>query len=280
MQKIQSYLYPNRLILLADLAGFTVENTIVYQRTAKIYQGVDNVLEFDIQNADQKRLDLVTSPTITNLQMHVTDQAGNALPNSPYTVTTLETKGLASVTIPSTDLVDLKPQFFKFTVTATKGSNTIPLYTDSKFGAVGSMELVASAMPLSGSNNKWEFTQFTGEINFMGNVINHTSAIPTKTYEAVPATTMNIRIDMTNFIGSVYVEATTDMNVSVESFKDAPRLATMTYTVATTTTINFNDLPIGKYNYFRVSWLNPNAWSQTGYTTNPYGEVTKVTVNP
>jgi len=60
MQKIQSYLYPNRVILIADLAGFTVENTIVYAKTVKIYKGVDNVIQFDVQNADQKRLDLLT----------------------------------------------------------------------------------------------------------------------------------------------------------------------------------------------------------------------------
>ena len=39
MQKISSYLYSNRVILLANLAGFTVEYTNVYQRTIKIYNG-------------------------------------------------------------------------------------------------------------------------------------------------------------------------------------------------------------------------------------------------
>jgi hypothetical protein len=73
MQKIQSYLYPNRVILLADLAGFTTENTVVYAKTIKIYKGVDNVIQFDVQNADQKRLELVISPSITNLEVNVMD---------------------------------------------------------------------------------------------------------------------------------------------------------------------------------------------------------------
>ena len=42
MQKISTYLYPNRIELLADLAGFTVEYTNVYQRNIKIYAGIDN----------------------------------------------------------------------------------------------------------------------------------------------------------------------------------------------------------------------------------------------
>ncbi len=60
MQKISSYLYSNRVVLLANLAGFTVEYTNVYQRTIKIYNGIDNTIEFDIKNADQKRIDLAT----------------------------------------------------------------------------------------------------------------------------------------------------------------------------------------------------------------------------
>ena len=42
MQKLSSYLYPNRIELLADLAGFSVEYTNVYQRNVKIYNGIDN----------------------------------------------------------------------------------------------------------------------------------------------------------------------------------------------------------------------------------------------
>ena len=98
MQKISTYLYPNRIELLADLAGFTVEYTNVYQRNVKIYNGIDNTLEFDIKNADQKRIDL---STLTNIELNIMDAGGLALPNSPYTLTPTAIKGIASVTIPS-----------------------------------------------------------------------------------------------------------------------------------------------------------------------------------
>ena len=49
MQKIITYSYPNRIQLLADLAGFNVEYTNVYQRNAKIYSGIDNTIDFDIK---------------------------------------------------------------------------------------------------------------------------------------------------------------------------------------------------------------------------------------
>jgi hypothetical protein len=92
MQKISSYLYPNRIELLIDLAGSTVEFTSVYQRNVKLYNGIDNTIEFDIKNADQKRVDLTT---LSIIELNIMDASGNSLPNSPYAITPiLEKKGI------------------------------------------------------------------------------------------------------------------------------------------------------------------------------------------
>jgi len=279
MQKIQSYLYPNRIILIADLAGFNVENTIVYTKTVKIYNGIDNVIQFDIQNADQKRLDLTT---LTNIEMNVMDMAGNALPESPYAVTATAIKGIGTVTIPAEDITDLADQNLRYSVTAVSGGNDVMLYCDSRFSAVGTIQVIGNAMPKFRDDIVYD--RFTGEINFMGNVINHTSAIPCKFYEAVPTTVMDFSVKLTNFIGTVYVEATEDMTASVESFKSAPQLQSMTYSVATTTTLNFTGVPVTNsntgqsYNYMRISWMYPSVSPYNFVTTNPYGTVDQVTV--
>lgn len=282
MQKVQSYLYPNRVILIADLAGFTVENTIVYAKTVKIYKGVDNVIQFDIQNPDQKRLNLVTSPLVTDIEMNVMDSSGNALPNSPYTVTPIGTTlpGIATVTIPSTDLTSFQDQYLKYSITATDThSNRIPLYTDSRFSAVGTMQIVESAVPVSRSSVVYD--RFSGEINYMGNVTNHTSAIPCKFYEAVATSYLNFSITTNNFIGTIYVEGTEDSTISVESFRNAPKLQAFNTSVPTSSTVTFSNVPVGKYNYLRISWTYPNIW-QYGSQQDPttvYGMVNTVTVS-
>lgn len=278
MQKIQSYLYPNRTILLANLAGFTVENTIVYQRTVKIYNGIDNTLEFDIQNADQKRIDL---STLTNIELNLMDQAGNKLPNSPYEVMPMDQltrKGLASVVIPKEDLAALADQSLKFSVTALKDGADVILYTDSKFSAVGRMDLNGSAMPVEKAPRV--YTEFAGEINFMGNVINHGSVIATKFYEAVATTSMDITVDYTDFIGEIYYETTTDMTISVNSFTNRTKNTIFSTTTKQTGAIKITLNDIADYNYVRVSWVFPSVWSQTGTNKNPFGKVTKITVNP
>ena len=278
MQKIQSYLYPNRIIVTADLAGFTTEYKNVYQRTVKIYQGVDNVIEFDIKNADQKRVDLTT---LSDLQMNVMDQSGNALPNSPYTVTpNSPLVGISTATIPADDLTDLDHQFFNYSLTAVKDTATIPLYVDSRFGAVGRIEFITNAVPQVKKAKIWD--RFSGEINYLGNVIEHTSVVATKSYEAVPTTTMSFVAHVTNFIGKIYVEGTEDSTISVNSFTNAQPVSSTTYPNVPggyTGTVTFTDIPVGKYNYLRMSWTYPDVWQYGAQLTTPFGTVDTVTVN-
>lgn len=256
MQKISTYLYPNRVQLLADLAGFDVEYTNVYQRIVKIYNGIDNTIEFDIKNADQKRIELVSSPVITQIELNVMDVTGKALPNSPYTVTPHTTlKGIAVVTIPQEDLVDLDEQFLVYSVTALKDGHDVMLYGDSRFGATGKMELVGSAMPVIRDDRV--YTSFTAEIDLKGTPTNHSSAIPSTFYEAVPTETISFDVSIKGFTGSVWVEATKASTISAESFKHADYLASTT--VADFTGNWTNEQPIGEYKYFRVSYSTPHA---------------------
>lgn len=263
MQKISSYLYPNRIELLADLAGFTTEYTNVYQRNVKIYQGVDNVIEFDIKNADQKRIEILTNPVITQLEMNIMDAAGNELPNSPYAITPHATaKGIGTITIPLGDLNELTQQFLRYSVTGLKDGNTILLYADSKFGAVGTIELVGNAMPIFRDPKTYD--TYTGEIDLNGNVINHFSAVPTKFYEAVATTELTFTINMTGFIGHVWIEGTKNNTITVNSFLKASKLVEFIYDENNLGTLAEITLPVGNFSYFRVYFQGDNPLTPTG----------------
>jgi hypothetical protein len=286
MQKIQSYLYTNRIQLLADVAGFTTEYTNVYQKTVKIYNGVDNVLEFDIKNADQKRIDL---SALSNIELNVMDTTGNALPNSPYTVTPTAIKGIATATIPDMDLLDFPTQFFRYSVTAVKDGNTVPLYADSRFGVAGTMELISNAMPTFRDDRIYD--TFTGEIDFAGNVLHRSSAMPAKFYEAIPSESLTFQVVISSgFLGKVYLEGTTDMTVSVNSWLNASQTtifdnisSNVKTSAVSTVTIT---MPIGTYNYFRLTWQWPPTTSVNSYmdiyggygADNGPGKVVSVTV--
>ena len=257
MQKISSYLYPNRIQLLADLAGFSTEYTNVYQRTVKIYNGIDNTIEFDIKNADQKRIDL---STLSLIELNIMDAEGNSLPNSPYTVAPLNQatlKGLAKVIIPQEDLTDLSAQYLKYSVSAVKDGDDVLLYADSRFGAIGTMELVGNAMPTF--KDERIYNTFTAEIDLKGQPTWHSSAIPTKFYEAVPTTELSFDIDVTGFVGSVWIEATKNTTMNTEAFKGAKFLWSTTFFAEApgNGTISPPAMLIGEYQYFRVSFTSP-----------------------
>jgi hypothetical protein len=261
MLKISSYLYPNRIELLADVAGFTTEYTNVYQKTVKIYNGIDNTIQFDIKNADQKRIDLAT---LSNIELNVMDAQGAGLPNSPYTVTPLNQatlKGIATVTIPQEDLVDLADQYLTFSVTATKDGNDVILYGDSRFGATGTIQLIGNAMPTF--RNDRVYKDFTADIDLAGHPTYRSSSIPATFYEAVKTETMSFSIDIRGFTGSVWLEATEQSTINAEAWKDSTIIDSQTFTDFTgtwTPDSNSNtDIAIGDFKYFRIRWTTPRA---------------------
>jgi hypothetical protein len=257
MQQISSYLYPNRVELLVNWAGFTTEYTNVYQRIVKIYNGIDNTIEFDIKNADQKRIELVTAPVINNIEMNIMDASGQALANSPYTVTPHPTlKGIATVTIPQNDLVDLTDQYLTYSVTANKNGNDVLLYGDSRFGATGKIELIGNAMPTF--RNDRVYNTFTAEIDLSGHPTYHSSAIPATFYEAVKTETLSFDVDLKGFTGSVWLEATKQSTITAEAWKGAPYVDSYTF-ADFTGTWSSNDQPIEDYKYFRISYTTPRS---------------------
>lgn len=251
MQKIQSYLYPNRITIIADLAGFTTEYRKVYARTVKIYGGIDNTIQFEVLNADQKRIDITG---YAELNMNIMDYSNNAV--ATYPITPLSTTGLGTVTLLSDDFADLDLQKFKYTITGYNTTNgDVLFYTDTQFNAVGTLDYVGEALPTI--RDEITYKDFTAEIDLQGQPIWHSSSIPAKFYEAVKTETLNFQIHVTNFTGTVWLDATEQDTISVEAFRAAGRPYGSWSPGATSFTgfIPFgSNVTVGNYAYFRVSY--------------------------
>ena len=120
----------------------------MYQNKVKIYQGVDNLITLDVKNSDQKRIDI----SEMSLKMSITDVNGVEL--TTVDATLLTTTGLATVNIPASAVAHVDPQFLSFTIynEIANEDDTVTrtvMYADTQFGAVGNMELVGSAIPVS-----------------------------------------------------------------------------------------------------------------------------------
>ena len=151
MQTIKTYLYSNTIeVQFLDPTIFTVRNNIVYSRTIKIYQGIDNPLQVVVKNQDQKPIDT----TNYLVQLSIQDPAINgSVQTIPVTMVT-PTKGQGIVTI-SRDIVNaLDQRIYKINIKLITISTNAerPLYIDDNYGAMLDLEVLPGwyeSMPLT-----------------------------------------------------------------------------------------------------------------------------------
>jgi hypothetical protein len=264
MQKISSYLYPNRIEVIANVAlpesTCPVEWKIVYQKPIKIYKGVDNVIELEVKNSDQKRIDLF-GKTIRFVLM---DQTNREIDTYNATVvddgSTACVKGVARITLPESALAALDTQYLKFSSYVVNADNTKTLlYGDSKYGAQGFIELLDGVIPSTREVRTYE--DFQQETNYNGRTVEertvtyYSSAIPVKYYEAVPTTTTDISVNVTGFVGTIKIQATKKEVVGHEAFLNTD-IQTIEFTTPRSTPVTFTDIDTTDITYLRVGYIN------------------------
>ena len=63
MQLVSRYLVSNSTVVVLDGTGNLTEYRKVYQRNIKIANGIDNVINFEIKNHDQKPVSILNTYT-------------------------------------------------------------------------------------------------------------------------------------------------------------------------------------------------------------------------
>ena len=133
MITVKAYLYPNTAeVQVFDPSIFTTRNRVVYSRTIKVYQGIDNPIQVIVRNQDQKRVDL----TGYSVQADIQDPTNQVTVES-YAVTFANiATGQGSFTIASEVVNSLEQRFYKLTFRTilTADSSEKPLYIDDNYG--------------------------------------------------------------------------------------------------------------------------------------------------
>lgn len=174
MHKIQLYLVPNKITVTTDLVGYTTEFRQVYQRKIKLHKGIDNTLEFEIKNADQRR-EIVAGWQIV---VKFIDSSNRSL----FTVTgdpILSKPGLMSVVIPKAVLEPVDPQMLVAAAYLTNGTQERILYADSQFDVLAHVEVLdayntitETVEELTVFNYEYDRKEFVSEIGRFGLAVN------------------------------------------------------------------------------------------------------------
>ena len=218
MQKISSYLYSNRILAIEDLSPFSVEFKIMYARTIKLYKGIRNIVEFDIRNADQKRINL----TSYTLRCTIMDENSTEIITKPVSKIS-NTTGLAQFIIEPGDIDYLQPQFLKYSLYRETIEGKIPFYIDSSFNVIGKIDLLEGAVP------KISAPKIIDTFIYTENDINPNTIIRTYTSDAVEVNPRN-DIDDTHSINLEFRNLALEANITVQITDDVVVSTATTWT--------------------------------------------------
>ena len=138
------YLYRNKVTVFTSADPWTNErNRQVYQRNFKVYRGVDNKLDLQVRNSDQKPYNVNGYTLVFNLVERLTQKL---LISKPLTVTSAA-QGQITVTLTEAELNNIHAGLYSYSVIKEvrndQGATVskTPLFVDSQYGGMGVIEV-------------------------------------------------------------------------------------------------------------------------------------------
>ena len=271
MQKIQFYLVPNRITVTTDLVGYNTEYRQVYQRKIKLHKGIDNTLEFEVKNSDQRRENVVGWQVVVKFldtdRRNLFSVSGSAITSKV---------GLMSVTVPKELLAPLDPQMLVAAAYLTNGTEEKILYSDSQFDVLAHVEVLdayndqtESVEELTVFNYEYDKKAFTSEIGRFGWKVNHD-------YSSEPYRTVNVSFEG-DYEGTVEVEVTKDKSTAFGT--TWVRLAPWDVTLEPTKTYPSTPSEIDNWNFIRFVYGGTGkGFGATFTVTVTNGEYSNVAV--
>ena len=260
MQFNPVYLYVNKLdVFTTPTDTWSTERyRRVYNRNLKIFRGVDNRIDIQVRNSDQKASNIVGSTLVFNL---VGQDTKDLVFQKDFTAMDLAT-GKVTVVVTAEELLDLNIGFYNYSVIKEVRSTVdstdyivtskMPLYMDSQYSTVGTLEItgdvyggVADSVIVDTFNYTNPFTQGAAEpFPF------YTSAIIDAAPNTSPAYPIHtFQFYTTNYTGTVEIQASLDAQGAT------PR-ETKWATVATVDLLTERYKNVtGKYNWFRIKHI-------------------------
>lgn len=265
MQLISVYLYPNKIDVFtnASAAWQTTRYRRVYNRNIKIYRGVDNRIDLQVRNSDEKTADTTGSTLVFNL---VEREHQTLVARKDCTVVSAVT-GKSFVTLTESEMLDIETGFYQYSVyreTRTlNGDGThvttgrTPLYIDSQYDALANIEVLDSGEgELLASTKVSEFSlhKSFGEAFsdfYISSIINARPQVTT------PQSLHTFQMFFSNYSGQLVIQGSQSDGGNPETWTN---VTTLNLVDATAIVENV----VGKYNWFRVKHTPNTAVNNNG----------------
>lgn len=268
MQFNPVYLYSNKLDVFTNpLDSWTTERyRKVYNRNLKIYRSVDNRIDVQVRNSDQKASNITGSTLVLNL---VTRETNDLILQKDFTSMDLAT-GKVTVTLTEIELLDIDSGSYDYSIvkevretidsTDYHVISRIPMYMDSDYDAVGTIEILGDVLGEVSPSvviDKFEYINpFT-----VGNEdprIYISSIVDAKPTFNSAGTLHTFQFYSSNYRGTAIIQGSLDeQGATPRNWFDI--------TTIDLTTQRYKNVT-GKYNWFRIKHLPTQSSSTSTFT--------------
>jgi len=245
------FLYTQRQIVVL-LTGYSVRKYMpVYAKPLTLHKGVDNQLQFQFLNQEQKPVDI----TGKEISFRIINYNGSQVLLRKALTLQLPLTGIASVYISPAEIEDFPAQQAHYSLEIPVGAFDFPVFVDQNAGARGDLNIVNSILPAFVPSETvtiptgQEFPNLHGNGPLSNAVTYFTSVINTSDNPV-----LTIQAHYTEYEGDVTIEGSSIVD------GDWYPITTTTYSNVTDT---FGYSIIGFHPYVRVAFT-----SNTGAVTN------------
>jgi hypothetical protein len=268
MQFNPVYLYSNKLDVFTNpLDSWTTERyRRVYNRNLKIYRSVDNRIDVQVRNSDQKASNITGSTLVFNL---VTRETKDLVFQKDFSAMDLVT-GKVTVILTEYEMLDIDPGFYEYSIvkevretvdsTDYRVTSRIAMYMDSQYDTLGTIEVLGDVLgevTPSVAIDKFEYVNpFTtgGEDSkfFISSIVD------TKPTFNSAGTLHTFQFYSSNYRGTVTIQGSLDeQGATPHKWVDI--------STVDLTTQRYKNIT-GKYNWFRIKHVPTQSSSTATFT--------------
>lgn len=143
MYSTSVYYYVQRQTVVLYIGSSPRRYQTVYAKNLKLHKGVDNLIQFQFLNQEQKPVD-VTDKVIT---FRLLSYDGKTILLNKALSAVLPLTGIVQLELNSADIEDIDPQNGYYSLEIPVGSFDLPVFVDSEAGARGKISIVDSVLP-------------------------------------------------------------------------------------------------------------------------------------
>lgn len=230
MYSTQVYYYiPRQTVVLYDGTS-TRRYQTVYAKNLTLHKGVDNKLQFQFINQDEKPVD-ITGKEIT---FRFINYDGTTVLIQKALSSLLPLTGLAQLELNSADIQDINPQSGFYSLEIPAGSFDYPVFVDANSGARGKMSIVDSILP-----------SFVPSLEINPNASGNSNVFYSSQINTTDSSVISFQTTYANYVGNVTYQGST-------TGSDWYTVSTMNFANATTAT--YGNTFTGFHPYMRLQF--------------------------